>query len=123
MKDLAVNRRTLIRGAACGAGGLMLNPNLQANDLKPKKDYKGPNVIIIRFGGGVRRQETINRPSKSYCPYFLKELCPKGTFYPNMEISQFVDMIIVPHVFKRFQEMHMCNLCHALLAMIFLATR
>ncbi len=50
-------------------------------------EYRGPNVILIRFGGGVRRLETINADG-TYAPYFLKELAPKGTLYTNMMIEQ-----------------------------------
>ncbi len=50
-------------------------------------EYRGPNVIVIRFGGGVRRLETINADG-TYAPYFLKELAPKGTLYTNMMIEQ-----------------------------------
>jgi len=50
-------------------------------------EYRGPNVVLIRFGGGVRRLETIN-PDGTYAPYFLKELAPKGTLYTNMMIEQ-----------------------------------
>src|ERR1051325_5482350 len=54
-------------------------------------DYRGPNVIIVRFGGGVRRRETID-PQHSYCRFFLNELVPRGTFYPQMTIDQFQDI-------------------------------
>ena len=54
-------------------------------------DYRGPNVILVRFGGGVRRRETID-PQRSYCRFFLKDLVPRGTFYPMMTIDQFQDI-------------------------------
>ncbi len=50
-------------------------------------DYRGPNVILVRFGGGVRRLETINAEA-TYAPYFLKELAPQGTLFTNMVIEQ-----------------------------------
>lgn len=50
-------------------------------------DYRGPSLIIVRFGGGVRRLETINHEG-TYAPYFLKELAPQGTLYTNMMIEQ-----------------------------------
>lgn len=56
-----------------------------------RKTYRGPNVIIVRFGGGVRRRETI-RERKTYAPYLLRELVPQGTFYRNMEIDRFKDL-------------------------------
>src|SRR5438105_2389342 len=39
--------------------------------------YKGPNVVLVRFGGGVRRQETIDWPEKTYCPFVYHELVQK----------------------------------------------
>src|SRR5262249_57572535 len=33
-----------------------------------------PRVILIRFGGGVRRQETIADPDRTWCPFLYHEL-------------------------------------------------
>lgn len=55
------------------------------------RDYAGPNVIIVRFGGGVRRQETIE-PSTSFSPWMLREFVPRGTLFRNMLIDD------APHV-------------------------
>ncbi len=52
-----------------------------------KRLYRGPNVILVRFGGGVRRLETID-PKGTYAPYFLNTLVPRGTFIPDMHISE-----------------------------------
>src|SRR5437870_3598273 len=51
--------------------------------------YKGPNVIVVRFGGGVRRQETILDPERTYCPFIYHELYRRqgGLLFPNMEIG------------------------------------
>ncbi len=51
-----------------------------------RRPYTGPNVVIIRFGGGVRRRETIETGT-TYSPYFLHELCKRGTLFTDMEIS------------------------------------
>ena len=48
--------------------------------------YRGPNVILIRFGGGVRRQEVLD-PARTYAPGFLRDLAPRGTLYTKMEIT------------------------------------
>ena len=48
-------------------------------------------MIVIRFGGGTRRQETVF-PEGSYSPYFLHELAPSGVLFPNMEISQIQEL-------------------------------
>lgn len=91
-------RREFLKGAAVGLGALAASPirGLESSlvigpsaDISsdPLPAYSGPNVILVRFGGGVRRRETID-PSHTYSPYFLRELVPRGTFYPRMEISQ-----------------------------------
>jgi hypothetical protein len=47
-----------------------------------------PNVILVRFGGGVRRRETVQFPDKTYCPFILHELGEKrGVVFNNVEIS------------------------------------
>ncbi len=53
--------------------------------------YKGPNVIIVRFGGGVRRTETI-ADQTTYSPYFLNVLAKRGTLIPNLTIAQLQDV-------------------------------
>ena len=51
------------------------------------KDYDGPNVILVRFGGGVRRAETIDE-SATYAPYLRYVLAKRGVFIPDMRIAQ-----------------------------------
>ncbi len=80
------SRREFLAAMSAATAGASL-PGFAQGDALP--DYTGPNVIVVRFGGGVRRQETILDPSKTYCPYFLHELVPKGTLYSNMMIEQF----------------------------------
>lgn len=82
------DRRAFIAGAAsAGLVGLTGLP-LRAEDTFPKRpQYKGPNVIVVRFGGGVRRRETID-DEHTYSPFFLKELAKQGTLYTNMSISE-----------------------------------
>jgi hypothetical protein len=53
-----------------------------------RPEYTGPNIIIVRFGGGVRRQETIDS-QQTYSPYFLRNLCPRGVLFNNMSIDHF----------------------------------
>jgi hypothetical protein len=58
------------------------------DDPQPKPPYKGPNVILIRFGGGIRRQESILEPEKTYCPFVYHELYEKrGILFNNVEIE------------------------------------
>jgi len=50
--------------------------------------YRGPNVILIRFGGGVRRLETITQDQETWCPFIYHELFKKrGVLFNNMEIE------------------------------------
>lgn len=49
--------------------------------------YTGPNVILIRFGGGVRRTETIDEAA-TYAPYLRHVLAKRGVFIPDMRIAQ-----------------------------------
>jgi hypothetical protein len=53
-----------------------------------RSPYKGPNVILVRFGGGVRRLETILTPEKTYCPFVYHELAGKhGTLFNRVSID------------------------------------
>lgn len=92
------NRRSFIRGIVAGSGALTL-PGLlgQVSTNDPVSNtavgpgriippYQGPNVILIRFGGGVRRRETVD-PQHTYAPYFCHDLIPKGVLFKNMEID------------------------------------
>ncbi|MBK6896670.1 MAG: hypothetical protein IPH06_08780 [Alphaproteobacteria bacterium] len=68
-------------------GGQMFLPNSALASPGPGKRYKGPNVIVIRYGGGVRRRETIE-PETSFSPFMLNRMIPKGTLYRNMSIAE-----------------------------------
>lgn len=83
-----MGRRGFLEKGLAGLGGLALagSSSLARGEEIGRKRYGGPNVIIVRFGGGVRRRETIEA-GHSYCPYFLHELAPRGTLYTNMELS------------------------------------
>lgn len=48
--------------------------------------YRGPNVIVVRFGGGARRRETID-PKYSYSPFLCHEFANRGTMFPQMTID------------------------------------
>jgi hypothetical protein len=80
--DLKLSRRdftlTSLGLAACAAA-----PHTA---FGAQRAYTGPNVIIIRYGGGVRRRETID-PQYSYSPYLAKVLRQQGTLYPQMRIE------------------------------------
>lgn len=83
------NRRQFIQSSITTLGAFSAFPALaQEISESPHKPYTGPNVVIIRFGGGVRRRETVD-PQNTYSPYFCHELTKRGTLFKNMEIAQF----------------------------------
>lgn len=49
--------------------------------------YAGPNVVLVRFGGGVRRAETIDEAA-TWAPYLRHVLAPRGTFIPDLRIDK-----------------------------------
>ena len=51
------------------------------------QSYRGPNVVLIRFGGGVRRYETIDE-SGTYAPYMRRILAKRGVLIPKMQIDR-----------------------------------
>jgi hypothetical protein len=73
-------------GGVVAAGGLGLRSGVTtAQAARPR--YRGPNVIVVRFGGGVRRAETII-PDKSYAPYLVNVLAPRGVLIPDLTIAE-----------------------------------
>ena len=76
-----VTRRAFNAGLTAGIAGAAL-PN-----SAPAASYRGPNVVLIRFGGGVRRFETIDE-NGTYAPYTRKTLAKRGTLIPNLMIDQ-----------------------------------
>ena len=88
MKIVArLSRREFVTGSALAAAGLGCLPILGAEP----RDYRGPNVVLIRFGGGARRHETLD-PKHTHTPFLLRDLVPRGVLYPRMEIDQFRDL-------------------------------
>ena len=77
-------RRTFLKWTLAGLGALS-SPAVPAS-LAARPEYQGPNVIIIRFGGGVRRQETID-PQQTYAPFLRHELAKRGTLFTDMRLS------------------------------------
>jgi hypothetical protein len=49
--------------------------------------YRGPKVIIVRFGGGVRRRETI-AAGTTFAPFLMNVLATRGVLIPAMTIAQ-----------------------------------
>ena len=88
MRPSLNTRREFLRAGLVGAGALALGQAVPSPAAAARRSYSGPNVILVRFGGGVRRQETID-PNRTYAPFLCHEFAKRGTLYSNMEISQF----------------------------------
>ncbi len=89
---LALPRRRALQTLATGLGGLALARALPA--AEPQPDYLGPNVILVRFGGGARPQECINAdPNKNFAPFLKNVFAPRGTLYPRMFIDSFTPTV------------------------------
>jgi hypothetical protein len=82
-----LTRRRFV-GAAGSLGAMMLGAPL----ARGSPANAGPNVIVVRFGGGVRRRETIE-PEHSFSPYLSRVLRTRGVLFPNMEISNMTDVV------------------------------
>ena len=76
------SRREFLRAGLASAGTVALARSVPAAALAASPDYTGPKVILVRFGGGVRRRETI-RPDSTYAPYLCHEFAKRGTLYPG----------------------------------------
>jgi hypothetical protein len=90
-------RRRFIQGVLAGAGALatpahLLRAAAEGPAKESKPPYRGPNVIIVRFGGGARRRETID-PQFTYAPFLCHELAKRGTLFPKMEIDSFTPTV------------------------------
>lgn len=83
-----LDRREFLQGvAAMGLTAGISRMTTSAETLGQRSNYRGPNVIVVRFGGGVRRLETIDA-QRTYSPFFLHDLGRRGTLFRNMEIAQ-----------------------------------
>ncbi len=82
-----LKRRALLSYGAVGAASLLIQPKSWAASSAQLPPYKGPNVILIRFGGGVRRRETID-PDHTYAPFLRHVLAQQGTLFTQMELDQ-----------------------------------
>ncbi|MEW6160684.1 MAG: hypothetical protein AB1813_24910 [Verrucomicrobiota bacterium] len=76
-------------GGALAAGPLLADSAraaLATADAPSLPDFRGRNVIIVRFGGGVRRLETIDA-KHTYAPFLCHELSKRGVLFNHMEID------------------------------------
>ncbi len=86
---MQIARREFGRGVVGLAAGTLLGSFAQP--AVARRAYPGPNVIVVRFGGGVRRRETID-PGQSYAPYLRKVLAKRGVLIPNVTIDDIRDV-------------------------------
>jgi hypothetical protein len=68
------------------AGALLAGSAIFPTQAQSAPAYSGPNVVICRFGGGVRRAETIGEAT--YAPFLKHKLVPRGVLIPDMRIAQ-----------------------------------
>lgn len=86
-------RRTFIKNVILGTGAVatgspLVTPAAWAAEQPARRPaYLGPNIVIIRYGGGARRQESID-PEHTYSPCLCHELVRQGTLFNRMEIAQ-----------------------------------
>lgn len=78
--------QTLTTLTGLGLTGIPLS-SLNAEPVAGRPSYRGPNMVIIRFGGGARRREAIDPQATCYSPYLLNELAPRGVLLNNMMID------------------------------------
>ncbi len=70
-----------------GAAGLPRPAVRDEPHAGPPVAYNGPNVILVRFGGGVRRLETVQDPAKTWCPFVTQELAKQGVVFDHVDIA------------------------------------
>ena len=75
------------RSFTLGSLGLAAGLAAPVPSLAQSPSYRGPNVILVRFGGGVRRAETID-VAATWAPYLRHTLAPRGTFIPDLRIDR-----------------------------------
>jgi len=86
-------RQFLVTSAATGAGlitGLSSLGGAVTPTPTARGNYRGPNIVLIRWGGGARRRESLD-PKFTCAPYLTHELVQRGVLYPRMEIDRFQD--------------------------------
>ncbi len=81
---LSIGRRSFNAGVVASTAGLGLAA--QGRPAMAQADYRGPNVILVRFGGGVRRRETIDT-EHTYAPFLAHTLAARGTLFRDMRIE------------------------------------
>lgn len=84
-QTMTIDRRRFAAGLSSAIGATALVSAAPA--LAQPGDYRGPNVVIVRFGGGVRRAEVLDEAA-TFAPYFRKVLAPRGVLMPTVSIAE-----------------------------------
>ena len=117
-----VPRRRFLQGIALGAPALAAarddgQPATEPAAATPRPEYSGPKVVLVRFGGGVRRRETID-PDHTYAPWTRKEFAKQGTLFTNMMIDPALELNtshgegtlnILTGVYRKYQDVGKTN--------------
>jgi hypothetical protein len=85
-RTVPLNRRTFLKGSAALGLSSAASGAFQSDNAGHRPSYQGPNVILVRFGGGVRPRETI-ASEETHSPFLKKVLAPQGVLFPRMEIA------------------------------------
>lgn len=72
---------------AAGASTGLKSQEIPDEPSLVREPYDGPNIVLIRFGGGVRRRETID-PVHTCAPWMMNELVPRGTLFSGMYFDE-----------------------------------
>lgn len=80
----ALDRRAFLGALTAGTSALLSRPLARAENLPA---FRHRNIVLVRFGGGVRRRESIVA-EHTYAPFLCRDLTSKGTLFPRMEIAQ-----------------------------------
>ena len=93
MLSRELTRRGFVAGAATAAflplpaRGQSAQGAPPTGPSTPRPEYRGPNVVLIRFGGGARRRESVDPDERTYSPYLRNELAPRGVLFSDMRID------------------------------------
>ena len=115
----SMDRRSFLRASSLAGAGMLSGFSgfsglsaVEEGSPTVRPNYRGPNVFIIRWGGGSRRRESID-PKHTCAPFLTHELTRRGVLYPRMEIDQFHDyqtshgegtLYILTGRFERFRD-------------------
>jgi hypothetical protein len=89
-----INRRQFMSAAAglaasatFGRVGAVLSREGQRPKVAGAADVTERKLIVILFGGGTRRSESIDDPQHRYIPRLWNEMTPRGTLLTNMRVE------------------------------------